>query len=74
MSKLINSNIDSCSHSTHEFNKISVFLLFRCILAMLMYERQRCEFRVALQKRARRLQERKVDTLQRDKELFQVIN
>ncbi|VDM18631.1 unnamed protein product [Hydatigera taeniaeformis] len=36
-----------------------------------MYERQRCEFRVILQKRARRLQERKVDTLQRNKELFQ---
>ena len=41
---------------------------------MLMYERQRCEFRVVLQKRARRLQERKVDNLQRNKELFQVNN
>lgn len=39
---------------------------------MLMYERQRCEFRVVLQKRARRLQERKVDDLQRTKELYQV--
>lgn len=39
---------------------------------MLMYERQRCEFRVALQKRARRLQERKVDALQRVKELSEV--
>lgn len=43
------------------------------IVAMLMYERQRCEFRVVLQKRARRLQERKVDNLQRTKELQEVI-
>ncbi|VDN96287.1 unnamed protein product [Rodentolepis nana] len=43
--------------------------IVRLINAMLMYERQRCEFRVVLQKRARRLQERKVDNLQRTKEL-----
>uniref|UniRef100_A0A0X3PUC0 Voltage-gated hydrogen channel 1 n=1 Tax=Schistocephalus solidus TaxID=70667 RepID=A0A0X3PUC0_SCHSO len=59
---------------SQEISAMVVLLLWRIarlINAMLMYERQRCEFRVTLQKRARRLEEKKVDILERDKELFQ---
>uniref|UniRef100_A0A5K3FQY6 Voltage-gated hydrogen channel 1 n=1 Tax=Mesocestoides corti TaxID=53468 RepID=A0A5K3FQY6_MESCO len=68
------SDISYIKLDSQEISAMVILLLWRIarlINAMLMYERQRCEFRVALQKRARRLQQRKVDSLQRCKELFQ---
>ncbi|BHF60452.1 Voltage-gated hydrogen channel 1 [Sparganum proliferum] len=59
---------------SQEISAMVILLLWRIarlINAMLMYERQRCEFRVTLQKRARRLEEKKVDNLEREKELQQ---
>nr|VZI44368.1 unnamed protein product [Spirometra erinaceieuropaei] len=59
---------------SQEISAMVILLLWRIarlINAMLMYERQRCEFRVTLQKRARRLGEKKVDNLEREKELQQ---
>ncbi|EUB64689.1 Voltage-gated hydrogen channel [Echinococcus granulosus] len=68
------SDISYIKLDSQEISAMVILLLWRIVRlinAMLMYERQRCEFRVILQKRARRLQERKVDNLQRNKELFQ---
>ncbi|VUZ42094.1 unnamed protein product [Hymenolepis diminuta] len=66
------SDISYIKLDSQEIAAMVILLLWRIVRlinAMLMYERQRCEFRVVLQKRARRLQERKVDNLQRTKEL-----
>ncbi|KAM7541470.1 hypothetical protein Aperf_G00000038876 [Anoplocephala perfoliata] len=68
------SDISYIKLDSQEIAAMVILLLWRMVRlinAMLMYERQRCEFRVILQKRARRLQERKVDDLQRTKELYQ---
>ncbi|KAL3321169.1 Voltage-gated hydrogen channel 1 [Cichlidogyrus casuarinus] len=57
------------SMSTASMIVLLFLRVLRIMNALMMHEKQRYEFRIALQKRARRVQQRKMEILQTDKEM-----